>query len=165
MALRADAERHQDIDAARDLEPLRPDGTPAIEVEGPALEPGRPRAAIEDDAAQRDCLVVEIGDARQQLAADLGKRLEAPVVVAGDQELVWVGKRSKPAVERPQFVHLAVARHVAGVDEDVAMRNNDPVVHAVCIADGDDPHPHLLRAAVTRSPGSSQSIARAFPPA
>jgi hypothetical protein len=99
MALRADAQRHQHVSAGWDLRPALAKWGAAGRHEGPVEELRRPGAAVERGALQGDRNILKIDGARQQRRAGLGVLLEAPVVVAGHEELVAVGQLAQPGVQ------------------------------------------------------------------
>src|SRR5258707_563378 len=102
-----------------------------------------------------------------------GVRLEAVVVVPGDQNLVRVRLPLHPSREALEHAQMPVRRDVARADEQIAIRQCDLIVPLVRVGDADDSHrrtryPSRSSSDATRatcSPWISISPSFAVPPA
>ena len=112
----------------------------ARQVEGPIVVRRLPRAPPKGDAVDRGARVLEIdeiGDERARLGLVLDER---EVVIAGDDDLRPVREAPHPEGALAKLLEAPAAAHVARVDEDVALRDDELVVKEVRVGDCDDAH-------------------------
>ena len=129
----------------RDLRPLLCERRAAREIERPVMELGLPRTSPEPHAFERDPAVLEIVDIGPEQCARLGGMIEErPVMIAGDDDLVSMGKRLHEQKRLLQLGELASTTEVSSMDEDIARRDDKVVMKEMGVGDRDDPHPESL---------------------
>src|SRR5262245_28692885 len=91
--------RDQHLRSRADHRPLFADRPAARKIERPIEEPRLPRASVEAHAFELDAFIFEIDRIRERGARAFGLELEAPVVIAGDDDFVSMRLFAEPNVE------------------------------------------------------------------
>lgn len=94
--------------------PLGPNLGSPLQVESPIVEPGLPGGAVELDAIFSHFFILEVDAVGKDFFTSFPVTLKAEIVVAGDDDLVWVGQCAEEIVEIPHVLQRPVAGQVAG---------------------------------------------------
>lgn len=151
----------QDVRVEGNLIPLLSKQGAPRQVEGPEHECRLPGRTPDPEAIDYTTRVLEVGDAWmvvQQGHCEVWFALKQPIVIAGDQDLVGMGKCFHPGEPGRDFTNIAATCSIPGVDEQVPVGHLDLPVLIVGVADADDfhsrrfsismDHPTMLMAAV-----------------
>ena len=88
------------------------------------------------DATNADASVFKYDYARGNLCVGrFGVKFKWPIVVAGDKDFFLGGCIGKPLKTRGEFILIAIGAHVAEMNANIARRDVDVCVLAVCVGD------------------------------
>jgi sterol desaturase/sphingolipid hydroxylase (fatty acid hydroxylase superfamily) len=156
---------HQDVHATRDLRPLLGERGAARQVVRPVVVGGLPRASIEGRAAEPRRLVLEVDDPVAEHRAGRGALAgEAPVVVAGHDDLVPVGEAADPCCDADELVERAAAEEITRVHEDIAIGDRPELgLEGMCVSHRDDAHVWKICEAIGRRHAVGRVVGAAPP--
>lgn len=125
--------------------PLRREGRATREVVRPVIVGGLPGASPEAHPVDGGAGVFEVVRVADKRHGSGALTREAPVVVAGDDDLVRVRQRADPGSDTVEFFQRATAEHIAGVNKHVAFGESAEVgFECMCVRDGYDSHGRRL---------------------
>jgi pimeloyl-ACP methyl ester carboxylesterase len=142
---------YQNVKTLRNELPFPGNVGSAVALKSPIEKTRLPRTAVNFQAFDFNRRILQINDTGPQSAFGLpAVEFEKPVMISGDKYFILMRQAGKPAIEGANFFGRAAGGGIAGMDQNIAVRNGYFFVAVMRVAETDDLW-HRLKTLATKS--------------